>query len=139
MFFGWSKTFGLDGARIGHLTRRLASELNVLYGDVWIESATYKNISERELLAKVLFFPPSPKQRWDKAQITSLDDRLVNKTIKLLGYDPYGLISSNLRTLTNPLSSGIGKSHIVPLRFESRRMPTCGTLLLFSFELLVFS
>lgn len=106
MFFGWSKTFGLDGARIGHLTRRLASELNVLYGDVWIESATYKNISERELLAKVLFFPPSPKQRWDKAQITSLDDRLVNKTIKLLGYDPYGLISSNLRTLTNPLSSG---------------------------------
>lgn len=56
MFFGWLKIFGFDGVRIGYLRRWFVFELNVFYGDVWIESVIYKNISEWEFLVKVFFF-----------------------------------------------------------------------------------
>jgi len=57
MLFGWSSTYGLDGARIVHLRRELESGLNVPGYDLLIEHAIYQCKSEPQVLAKVLFHP----------------------------------------------------------------------------------
>lgn len=98
MFFAWTPTFGLDGARIGDLRRTLASGLDVLMEDVWVENATYENQTS-QVTAKVIFYPPAGAQKWNKSQVTLIDFTLANKTIKLPDYDPYGFISSNLQTV----------------------------------------
>jgi hypothetical protein len=103
MFFAWTPTFGLDGARIGDLRRTLASGLDVPMEDVWVENATYENQTS-QVTAKVIFYPPAGAQKWNKSQVTLIDFTLANKTIKLPDYDPYGLISSNLQTV--PLNQG---------------------------------
>ncbi|KAG0605155.1 hypothetical protein M758_9G035800 [Ceratodon purpureus] len=104
MFFAWTATYGLDGARIGHLRRTLASGLNVSAENLWIENATYQNQTVSELKAKVLLYPPAGAQKWDRSQVTLIESELVNKTIKLPDYEPYGLVSSNLQT--SPLNEG---------------------------------
>ena len=104
MFFAWTATYGLDGARIGHLRRTLASGLNVSAENLWIENATYQNQTVSELKAKVLLYPPAGAQKWYRSQVTLIESELVNKTIKLPDYEPYGLVSSNLQT--SPLNEG---------------------------------
>jgi hypothetical protein len=108
MFFAWTPTFGLDGARIGDLRRTLASGLDVPMEDVWVENATYENQTS-QVTAKVIFYPPAGAQKWNKSQVTLIDFTLANKTIKLPDYDPYGLISSNLQTV--PLIK-VKKAHV---------------------------
>ncbi|KAG0588013.1 hypothetical protein KC19_2G208700 [Ceratodon purpureus] len=104
MFFGWSSTYGLEGARIGHLRRELASELSVSAEDLWIDQAVYEDSRELKVFAKVLFYPAASIQQWDASQFTYIESQIVNKTIRLAGYDPYGIVSSNL--LSTPLNSG---------------------------------
>ena len=106
MFFGWSSTYGLEGARIGHLRRELASELSVSAEDLWIDQAVYEDSRELKVFAKVLFYPAASIQQWDASQFTYIESQIVNKTIRLAGYDPYGIVSSNL--LSTPLNSGKG-------------------------------
>lgn len=114
MFFSWTATYGLEGARIGHLRTLLATALNVTVENLWIEDATYQNGSVTEQLsAKVIFYPPSPAQLWFKSQVTSIEAQLDNKTITLGVYDPYELVSSNLQT--TPLNEG--KKIIIPVWF----------------------
>ena len=104
MFFGWSQSYGLEGARIGHLRRELASELNTPVEDLWIDHAVYEDSNELKVFAKVLLYPATSTQQWDKSQITHIESQILNKTIRLVGYDPYGIVSSNLQS--TPLNSG---------------------------------
>ena len=106
MFFGWTSTYGLEGARIGHLRRELASELNVPDEDLWIERAIFENSSELKVSAKVLFFPATSTQQWDKSEIAYLESQIVNKTIRLVGYDPYELVSTYLQATSSNSGEG---------------------------------
>nr|PNR51213.1 hypothetical protein PHYPA_010399 [Physcomitrium patens] len=105
MYFGWSPSYGFDETRIDNLRRALASGLKISFENLWIENATYWNISERQLLAKVIFYPASPSRLWDRSQVNDIKSKLIGKTIRLEGYDPYGLIASTLQTA--PSNTGI--------------------------------
>lgn len=131
MFFAWTPTFGLDGARIGHLRRTLSSGLNSSVDDLWIENAIYQNNTLNQLKAKALFYPPAGAQKWDRSQVTSIESKIVNKTFKLPDYDPYELTSSNLQTM--PSNEGTGDyftSSSVYLHLKLRFM--CYSVLTFS-------
>lgn len=101
MYFGWSPSYGFDETRIDNLRRALASGLKISFENLWIENATYWNISERQLLAKVIFYPASPSRLWDRSQVNDIKSKLIGKTIRLEGYDPYGLIASTLQTASS--------------------------------------
>lgn len=106
MVFAWTATFGLEGARIGHLRRALASALNATVENLWIEDAAIR--APAQLSAKVLLYPWPPAQLWVKSRLMFIEEQLVNKTIKLGVYEPYELVSSNLQT--TPLNDGKGNS-----------------------------
>lgn len=121
MFFAWTPTFGLDGARIGHLRRTLSSGLNSSVDDLWIENAIYQNNTLNQLKAKALFYPPAGAQKWDRSQVTSIESKIVNKTFKLPDYDPYELTSSNLQTM--PSNEGPSSAPITSKKSNHQSLP----------------